>query len=339
MSLITSIIPVFIPHVGCPHNCVFCNQKKIAGNVCAPTPEQVAKQVEAALEKPHKSPPQVAFYGGSFTAIPAEDQMAYLNAVKKWVENGELSGVRVSTRPDFIDDRIVKRLWDNGVRTVELGIQSFDDEVLKVSGRGHSSEEGIFAAKCVKKNGMGLILQLMAGLPGDKRETAVASACQAAKLYPDGVRIYPVAVIEDTPLAELYRRGKYKPLSVENAVEWSADMLEVFIRENIPVIRIGLNPSESLEPVVLAGAYHPALGELVRSRVYLRRSRQSIAALEPDAGASIILKCGKRYVSAVCGQKAVNRITLEEEFKLASLRVREAELGEWQVEASVIKKT
>ncbi len=339
MSLITSIIPVFIPHVGCPHNCVFCDQKSIAGSVCAPTPEQVSKQVEQALEKPHKSPPQVAFYGGSFTAIPVDDQMAYLDAVKKWVENGELSGVRVSTRPDFIDNAIVARLWDNGVRTIELGIQSFDDGVLKASGRGHSSRAGIDAVKCIKKHGMGLILQLMAGLPGDTRETALASAYQAAELYPDGVRIYPVAVIENTALAKLYKSGKYKPLSVDEAIEWAADMLEVFIDEDIPVIRIGLNPSESLEPVVLAGAYHPALGELVRSRVYLRRARESIKEINPQPGADIILKCGKRYVSAVCGQKALNRITLEEEFKAASLRVREAELKEWQVEASVIKKT
>ena len=330
---------MFIPHVGCPHNCVFCDQKSIAGSVCAPTPEQVSNQVEQALEKPHKTPPQVAFYGGSFTAIPVNDQTAYLNAVKKWIENGELSGVRVSTRPDFIDDATVELLWNNGVRTIELGIQSFDDGVLKASGRGHSPEAGIVAAECIKKHGMGLVLQLMAGLPGDTRETALASACQAAKLYPDGIRIYPVAVIEGTQLARLYKSGKYKPLSVEDAVEWAADMLEVFINADIPVIRIGLNPSESLEPVVLAGAYHPALGELVRSRVYLRRAKESLKALNPQPGEDIILKCGKRYISAVCGQKALNRITLEEEFKLASLKVREAELGEWQVEASVIKKT
>ncbi len=332
---IKSIIPVFIPHVGCPHNCVFCDQKHIAGKVNAPTPEQISIQVEEALKKEHKLPPQVAFYGGSFTAIPEDDQMAYLNAVGKWIDNGSVSGVRISTRPDFIDTDILKRLIEKGVRTVELGIQSFDDEVLKASGRGHTALQGEQAAKCVKEMGLELVLQLMAGLPKDTREAATRSACKAAELNPDGVRIYPVAVIEDTALAQMYASGKYSALTVEEAVEWSADMLEVFIEAGIPVIRIGLNPSENLEGAILAGAYHPALGELVRSRVYLRIARKEIMKLSPCKKASVTLNAGKRYISAMCGQHGENRKRLTEEFELSALHFKQAELEEWKVNASI----
>ena len=328
-----SIIPIFIPHAGCPHDCVFCDQKRIAGRVCAPAPENVRAEVLAALERRHKAAPQVAFYGGSFTAIPVQEQCAYLSAVTDMVEDGRLSGVRVSTRPDFIDADILARLKAYGVTTVELGIQSFCDEVLNASGRGHDAAAGERAAKCVKEHGMELVLQLMAGLPQDSRGRALASARRAAELSPDGVRIYPVAVIEGTKIEEHYKCGKYTPLTVEEAVDWSADMLEVFIECGIPVIRIGLNTSETLEGSVVAGAYHPALGELVKSRVYLRRARRAVAELSPEAGDSVVLSAAPGCISQLCGQHSQNREAIKSEFSLSGVKIEAGDEVPWQVRA------
>ena len=331
----TSIIPIFIPHIGCPHNCVFCDQKHIAGKVNAPTPDEVSKQIEEALERNHKTAPQVAFYGGSFTAIAQEEQTAYLSAVRPWIKKGDVSSIRISTRPDFINPEILSHIREYGVRTIELGIQSFDDRVLKASCRGHSAQVSINAVKCVKECGFELIIQLMAGLPLDTREIAFESACKAAELSPDGVRIYPVAVIEGTALAEMYKCGKYSALTLEEAVEWSADMLEVFISANIPPIRIGLNPSDGLENVILAGAYHPALGEMVRSRFYLRKARKALEMQGCIKGKNAVITVGKKCVSLMCGQHSCNRKALKDDFKLSSLSVIEGNLSEWDIDVLI----
>lgn len=321
--------------MGCPHDCVFCNQKRIAGTVSAPSTDEIAQQVEAALSRRHSQPPQVAFYGGSFTGIPEHEQNAYLCAVQDYIRDGRISGVRVSTRPDFIDENILDRLKSYHVQTVELGIQSFDDAVLLASGRGHTAEQARSAARCVKESHLELIIQLMAGLPGDSRSLCSMSASTAAQLEPDGVRIYPVAVIGDTALADMYSCGKYTPLDIESAVDVSADMLEIFIKHDIPVIRIGLNPSDELEGSVLAGAYHPALGELVRSRVYLRRARKALDELDIRPGASATLKVTAKAVPLVYGQHSLNRKILTQEYSLSSLRVLPGDIPQWQIQASI----
>lgn len=324
-----SILPVFIPHAGCPNDCVFCDQKSIAGASRAPTPEEVRSLVEEGLAVGHGAPPELAFYGGSFTAIAEDLQDAYLQAAQDALKEGRLSGVRVSTRPDFIDDRILRRLRTAGVTTVELGVQSFDDEVLARSRRGHTAAASMAAARCVRAHGLRLILQLMAGLPGDSRDRAVQSARTAAGLGPDGARIYPVAVLRGTRLAELCRQGAYIPLTLEEAVEISADMLEVFAAQDIPVIRIGLNPSETLKADVLAGAYHPALGELVRGRVFLRAARRALQGVPPGAEAALIVRPSR--ISALCGQHGENRSLLLREFSLRKLRVRSGDVPDYCV--------
>lgn len=277
-----SILPVFVPHAGCPCQCVFCNQRAIAGD-CQP---DAGEKIEDGLLRLECSgaqtvPPQVAFYGGSFTAIPADKQIRLLETAQRFIQAGRVSSVRISTRPDAIDDTILTRLRQYHVTVIELGAQSMCNEVLKAARRGHTAQDTEDAAKLIQKYGFQLILQTMVGLPGDTPQTVRETACRVSGLSPDGVRIYPVAVLPQTELFEMYQRGEYRPLTVEDATALCADMLEVFQEHEIPVIRLGLNPTEELGEQIVAGAYHPALGELVYGEVYYRRMD---AALKPYKG-------------------------------------------------------
>jgi histone acetyltransferase (RNA polymerase elongator complex component) len=209
---------------------------------------------------------EVAFYGGSFTAIDAARQEAFLDAAS-------VPGVkiRLSTRPDCVDVEVIARLLRYPVETVELGAQSMDDEVLLRSGRGHTAEDVRKASALIKNTGFKLILQAMAGLPGDEG-TWADTARALAELHPDGTRIYPVVVIENTELCDMWRRGEYRALTVSEGADAAAEMLEIFEGAGIPVIRVGLNPTEDLSGGdAVAGAYHPALGEMARSRIFLKR--------------------------------------------------------------------
>ena len=294
-----SILPVFIPHLGCPHNCVFCDQKQIAARQ-APTPAQAAALVEAGLERACR--PQIAFYGGSFTAIGREAMMAYLEAVQPFLRDGSCTGIRISTRPDAVDDGVLDLLARYGVDTIELGAQSMSDEVLREAGRGHRAADTAEAARRVKAHGFELILQMMVGLPGSTAEDERQTARQLAALGPDGVRIYPTCVLAHTPLYDLYRRGLYRPLTVDGAVEICADLLDIFEERSVPVIRLGLNPTEELSGgAVKAGAYHPALGELVFSERFYRRM---LPLLPRGVPCTVVVP--EKMLSIAIGQKKRN---------------------------------
>lgn len=313
-----SIVPIFVPHAGCPCRCVFCNQRTIAGQTERMTPEQAREILERALAVlPEGSAPQAAFYGGSFTAIPVDEQEALLAVTDCYLQTGQLSAVRISTRPDAIDDAILTRMRAHGVRTIELGAQSMQDSVLRQARRGHTAADTVRAAKCVQRAGISLILQTMAGLPGDTRETVRQTAEAVAALRPDGVRIYPVAVLPDTQLYDLWQAGAYQPLDVETAAEWCADMLEVFQREKIPVIRVGLNPTEELNSTVAAGAYHPAMGELAYSALWYRRLHK---LLENSTEGTVFVPA--RELSRAIGHKRRNVLRLQREFPDRTIRIR-----------------
>lgn len=313
-----TLIPVFIPHLGCPCACVFCNQKEITS--CAPpTPQEVAGQIEEALAK--TKDPQIAFYGGSFTALEPGRQEAYLGAAAPFLKDGRCESIRVSTRPDAIDGQTAERLKRYGVKTVELGAQSMQDEVLLASRRGHTARQTQEAARLLKQAGFEVILQMMAGLPLDSREKCRRTAQALCALQPDGVRIYPVCVLQDTALYESMRRGEYQPLSVEEAAEWCADALECFEKAGIPVIRIGLNPTEELSGgAVAAGAYHPAMGEIVRSRLMRRKADELIAAREESA---LLLMVPQGRLSLLRGQKNSNMVYFAARWPDKKLTVRE----------------
>ena len=318
-----NIIPVFIPHLGCPHACVFCDQKRISGQSAPIAPSGVAAAIERGLEK-NETPAQLAFYGGSFTAIPPAEQEALLEAAAPYLRTGRLSGVRVSTRPDCIDPEILDRLARYGVDTVELGAQSMDERVLKACSRGHSASDTVNASRLIKERGFSLVLQMMTGLPGSDRERDIETARRLIGLQPDAVRIYPTVVLRGTVLHRLWQAGTYAEHTVEDAVETCAEILPLFEKAHIPVIRLGLNPSDDLSAgEAVAGAYHPALGELVKGRVLLHRARAVLS--HAPRGRSVTLFVGKGRASQMVGQHRCNLAALEAEFGFEKITIRERE--------------
>lgn len=322
MSARESIIPVFVPHLGCPNDCVFCNQRRISGSTMPATPDDVEKAISNAAALPRTGVKrQLAFYGGSFTAIPAAEQTALLAAAKAHLDTGEIDAIRLSTRPDAIDEAILKRLKYYGVETIELGAQSMCDEVLSLSGRGHTAADVEAASKMIKAAGFRLILQMMTGLPGDTKERSIETAKKIIALAPDGMRVYPTVIVRDTALFDLWQAGRYKEHSVEEAVDWCTALVPLFEGAGIPIIRLGLNPTEELSGGAAAGgAYHPALGELVKSRLMLYRAREALAGVQP--GAAVVLGTEAGRISQLVGQHRCNVAALTVEFGLRALKVR-----------------
>ena len=323
MSARACIIPVFVPHLGCPHACVFCDQNRISGAAEPATPDSVRQAItQSAAFLPKGGKRQLAFYGGSFTAIPVPEQTALLHAAKEVLDRGEIDAVRLSTRPDAVDDEALSRLRRYGVETVELGAQSMDEEVLRLSGRGHTARDVERSARLVREAGFRLILQMMTGLPGDTPEKDLETARRLIALRPDGVRIYPTVIVRGTALCALWQAGKYREHTVEDAVEVCAKLVPLFEEAGVPVIRLGLNPTAELSGgAAVGGAYHPALGELVKSRILLEKARELLRGVEP--GSRVVLGVGRGMRSQMTGRRRENLRQLESEFRLASLTVRE----------------
>jgi histone acetyltransferase (RNA polymerase elongator complex component) len=320
------MIPLFIPHAGCPNACVFCDQKKITGLDTPVTPDLVQKELKAAASQAGEDY-EIAFYGGSFTALAPETQESLLEAAQPFVRAG---GIRVSTRPDAVDEAALQRLRRYGVGTVELGAQSMDDEVLLQSNRGHRAEDTRKAARMLKDHGFSLILQMMTGLPGDNGKASIETARQLIALEPDGVRIYPTVVLRDTELERQMREGTYRPQSIEEAVELCAKLYGLFLEADIPVIRLGLNPTELLSSGgAVAGAYHPAIGELVLSRMYLRKAQTLLAASGPLEHAA--LSVHPKRISVMVGQKRENLLALKRQFALKTIKVVPEETELWEI--------
>ncbi|MGE4548450.1 MAG: elongator complex protein 3 [Intestinibacillus sp.] len=318
-----AILPVFVPHFGCPCQCVFCNQRAIAGQAEPVTAADVRRAAEEARQN-GLAKPEIAFYGGSFTAIAAETQERLLAAAAGCVRDGLSSGIRLSTRPDCVDEAVCTRLQKYGVGTVELGAQSMNDDVLRLAGRGHTTANTVYAAGRLRQEGFCVILQLMAGLPGETDAIARESARRAAALCPDGVRLYPVAVLPHTALYDQWRAGAYEPLTVEQAACRCADMLEVFEERSVSVLRVGLNPTEELGTQVAAGAYHPAMGELAWNEVWLRRMQSLLAPYRGRRGEAVF-EVPPRAVSKAVGQKRRNLTRLAAAFPGVRMRICAAE--------------
>lgn len=320
-----SIIPIFVPHLGCPNRCVFCDQKRISGSSSSAGGADVTRALERARAL-GISGAQLAFYGGSFTAVPKEHQAELLAAAQPGLREGTIRSIRLSTRPDAIEKEHLLWLREQGVSTVELGSQSMDDEVLMASGRGHTAADTERAAALVKEAGLELVLQMMTGLPGSSPESDRASARRLIALRPDGVRIYPTVILRDTELERLWRAGDYRAHTVAEAVALCADIRPLFDGAGIPVIRLGLNPSEELSAgEAVAGAYHPALGELVLSEIWRRRAMERLR--DVPAGADVRLGVRQSRVSVMTGQKRENIRRITADKGLRSLRVTAADCG------------
>ena len=322
MSPRRRIYPIFVPHAGCPHDCVFCNQKRISGSLYPASAESVRSAL-AAL--PEGVGCELAFYGGSFTAIAPAQQEELLAAAQPFREKGTVESIRVSTRPDAVKEGSLERLRRFGVETVELGAQSMSDSVLRAAGRGHTAADTISAVSLVRDHGFHLILQMMTGLPGSDAQTDIATARELIALRPDGVRIYPTVVIRDTALETLWREGKYREHTLADAVAVCARIVPLFDAAGIPVIRLGLNPTEELSGgAVVAGAYHPALGELVRSRILRQKAEAMLCKRKTGAFATLFVS-PKDY-SAMIGQHRENMAYFSDRFPDIRLRVKSTDL-------------
>ncbi len=280
MPPIYRIIPVFLPMLACPHRCVYCNQYVISGQQKLPSLEEVTALIERNLQTiPSDSHKRVAFFGGSFTCLPEAVQNRYLDAVQPYLQDGRIEGIQLSTRPDYIDDHILQNLKNKGVTLIELGAQSLDDDILRRSGRGHTVADVENASRLIRQHDIDLGLQMMIGLPGDTKETALRTAEQIVAFGASCTRIYPTLVVDGTALADDYRSGKYVPLSLEKAVDWCKDLYRYFQTAGVTVLRMGLHPTKDLREGehLLAGPFHVSFKELVLTALWHDRIAEQIA--------------------------------------------------------------
>ena len=330
-------IPIFIPHYGCPNDCVFCNQRKITGKPSY-SKDSVINEIDTAISTVDtaNSSVELAFFGGSFTAIPRSEMLGLLEISDKYIESGIISGVRLSTRPDAISDEILDILTAHGVKTIELGLQSFSDKVLAAAKRGHTALDSEKACKLIKKRGFTLIGQMMVGLPLSTVEDEINTAQTICDLGCDGARVYPTVVFPDTRLMEMTRSGEYTPLTTEEAVERTAEVLSVFADSGVKVIRIGLCSNETLRDPVYEGSYHPSVGELSLNRFYLKKMTKMLKEITDISGKTVTFSVSKGKISQAVGQKRYNVLRIKEAFDLKDVRIKENDdLREFDLSADI----
>ncbi len=320
------IIPIFVPHRGCPHDCIFCNQKKITGVSTDITSDDVRRIIEEYLTTIDKDASiEIAFFGGSFTAIDMDIQRNLLSVAKEYVDKNIVSDIRMSTRPDCINDEILTMLKEYKVSIIELGVQSLDDRVLIDSVRGHSDKDVFESANLIKKYGIKLGLQMMIGLPSDTEEKCIYTAKEFIKLNPDCVRVYPTLVVKETGLEKLLVENKYTPFTLDKSIEIVKKVLVLFYTNNINVIRVGLQATEDIAigKEVLAGPYHPAYRELVESKMYGDYIEYLINKYEAKENIKVLVN--KKNVSRILGNKKSNVKELKEKYGI-SLKTKEDDL-------------
>ena len=303
-----SILPVFVPQAGCPHQCVFCNQRTISGEQQTGLAE-VKKQIQTWLPRLHAhAVNEAAFYGGSFTGLPLALQEQLLEPVEALLEQGIIQSIRLSTRPDYIDAERLEFLQRHHVTLVELGVQSLDDNVLKLSGRGHTAAQVEAAVKLLRAYKFKLGLQFMVGLPGQTFASLKKTAAQAVALTPDIARIYPLLVIKNTPLADMYARGEYQPLTLDEAVEEAAFLYEAFTGAGINVIRVGLQPDKELcrPGNIIAGPFHPRMGELVQSYLKRQHVAKILRQYKFAEGDEVVIRYHAHEESKIRGRHRIN---------------------------------
>lgn len=332
-------IPIFIPHLGCPNTCVFCNQRTISG-VEKFDVQSVKAQIDSALETVEDGCEcEIAFFGGSFTGIDTDLMISLLQTAYSYILDGRVESVRCSTRPDYIDENILSILKRYGVKTVELGLQSSSPDVLLRTKRGHTREDERRASELIVKSGFVLVGQMMIGLPGSNIETELETADFIISTGAQCARIYPTVVFRGTELCEMAKRGEYEPITNEEAAERAALVYERFFDAGVKVIRIGLQSSDALydESKFYAGAAHSAMGELVLGQFYYVRIKRALADKSIPPHASIIINVPRGAVSRAVGQKKKNKLRLIAEFSLADVRFKEdANLSDGKVAVSFI---
>ena len=318
-------IPIFIPHMGCPNQCVFCNQRFVSGHLDFSI-EDVESEIERSLSTLGDREREIAFFGGSFTGIDRSLMIRLLDIAQKYIDRGDVSFIRLSTRPDYINDEILDILSRYSVKTIELGLQSMDDRVLAACKRGHSSLDAVSACRKIKERGFELIGQMMIGLPESSVETEIATAERICDMRADGARIYPTVVFYQTELAEMMRRGEYRALDNASAVERTKEALSVFVKRGVPCIRVGLCASENLSSpdTVCGGANHSAIGELAMNALYFDKIEEAISGKESFAkGKKMIIYVPRGEISKVVGQKRSNIEKIRQKYQPRSVKVLE----------------
>jgi histone acetyltransferase (RNA polymerase elongator complex component) len=299
-------VPFFISHQGCSHTCVFCDQRTISGSSGAiPSTDEILEKIEAWRKTAGDRPLEVAFFGGSFTAMPQDIQDHLLQPLQNLLQAGDIASVRVSTRPDCVNDEIVARLSRLGVSTIELGVQSMDDDVLERADRGHTSADSEAGIRCVKAGGLSVGAQLMPGLPGDTIAKSVRSLQRVIAAGADFLRLYPAIVLRGTELARRFQTGNFIPMTVDEGVQLCKILLHESMRSSVPVIRIGLQADDGLNSTtVLGGCWHPSFGRLVRSELYFDLLCSLLTEIPP--GLPCIIRCHPSRISEVNGQARIN---------------------------------
>ncbi len=326
-------IPIFVSHQGCPNDCVFCNQKRITGVRNEETDTQIQEKIESFLStcRDREAEKEIAFFGGSFTGIETEKQLRYLQIAEQYIRRGEVKGIRISTRPDYIDPEICERLEAHHVTTVELGVQSMDDEVLFHNRRGMQAACVEQAVTHLRRYPFALGLQMMTGMFGSNQEKDIRTAEALIRLQPDFVRIYPTVVLKDTFLMELYRQGRYQPMDLEDSIRLSARLLELFEEAHIPVIRLGLMAGEEINEAEVIGPYHSAYRELVESYRICRDIEKKLQHRE-TRGKRLVLSCPPSMVSKVVGNRKKNVLFLQKTYGVTIRIVQDKALEQVKIE-------
>ena len=318
-------IPIFIPHLGCPNQCVFCNQRTISG-VSEFDISDVKVQIDTALSTIDDScEAEIAFFGGSFTGIDRDLMISLLQIAHSYVRDGRVKSVRCSTRPDYISEEVLDLLEKYGVATVELGLQSSSDEILSISKRGHSFSDEEKAARMLVERGFTIVGQMMIGLPGSMLEDEISTARFIVESGAKGARIYPTVVFHGTELCMMSSVGEYLPLELSDAVERSARVLEIFLDAGVDVIRIGLCASENLADAekYYAGPNHPALGEMVESAMIYNKIAGKLSSDRSYDGVTLKVSVAKGCLSKAIGQKKTNKSRLIQEYGFADVKITE----------------
>ena len=318
MSKKEYIIPIFIPFLGCPHDCAFCNQVKITNYKDIINKENTIKQIDQYLSyfPNNDNPKEIAFFGGSFTGLETNIMISYLEIALTYKKKGIIDRIRLSTRPDYINNSILDILKKYEVDVIELGIQSLDDKVLEANERGHSKNDSLKASKLIKDYGFKLGHQIMPGLYKDSFEKSIQTGLESIKMKPDMVRIYPTLVIKDTKLEKLYKNNLYKPLTLDEAIDLSSKLYMIYTYKNIPVIRIGLQPTENINDKedVVAGPFHPSIRQLVESNIHKIYLEDLIEKY--DLKEKIKIHVPNRLISIISGNKKANKKYFYENYGL-----------------------
>ncbi|KPU43941.1 oxygen-independent coproporphyrinogen-III oxidase-like protein YqeR [Oxobacter pfennigii] len=336
------IIPIFVPHKGCTHDCVFCNQKRITGQIGNVDNTFVEEEIKKYLNTIPRLDNyiEVSFFGGSFTGLPINEQIELLKPAKAALDNSFIDAIRLSTRPDYINEEILKILKEYGVSIIELGVQSLDNDVLQLSNRGHSREDVYKSSALIKEWGFRLGLQMMIGLPGDSEKKDIQTAKEFVKINPEMVRIYPALVIKDTYMEDMYKEGIYTPLTLSEAVNISGKLYLIFEKADINIIRIGLQPTENITEGrdLVAGPFHPSFRELVESKllndmIRYMASNNAIKSFEIEVNEKMLSKvyaAKKLYfmntVKAL-GMKEI-KVKVKEDIPIGTIRLKSEEISQ-----------